>query len=213
MPNKDVDEDDLENSLLDATDRFERTLDTQIQLINDIDSKAEHVTRLIGVFIGALLSILAVAFRINNGEVTPLSTPIFVSFVLGIILLLLSMGGSIVTYLSSKFKIGLHYNPALLLSRSNYDTDLETHLRRTIGTYAYNLEKNESVIEVNSRRFRLSLVSLLCGVVFLSNSGILFIISAPRQMGWIALGVIFIASSITAWYILSGRYLTLDDQR
>jgi len=201
-----------ESSLQDAANRFERTLDYQIQIINDIDNKAEHVTRLIGLLIGALLSVLAVAVRINDGSVPVPSPPVYYSFMVGVVLLLLAMAFSIVTYLSSKFKIGLHYRPAQLLSQPDYHVDESTHIRRVIGTYGFNLERNKEVIEVNARRFRYSLVSLLDGVVFLSISGIIFISSVQPRTGWIWLVIVFLGVLVVSGYILAGKYLTVDDQ-
>lgn len=199
-------------SLRDAANRFERTLDYQIQLINDIDNKAEHVTRLIGVLIGALLSVLAVAIRINGGSVPPPRPPIYLSFMTGIGLLLAAMAFSIVTYLSSKFKIGLHYRPAQLLSQHQYHVDELTHIRRVVGTYGYNLEKNKAVIDVNARRFRYSLVTLLGGVVWLSMAGIMFVSAVDERSGWIFVAITAIGVLAVSWYILAGKYLTLDDQ-
>ncbi|MCF2165555.1 hypothetical protein KVP04_05565 [Halobacterium salinarum] len=201
-----------EESLEDAVDRFERTLNHQIQIINEIDKKAEHVTRLIGLLVGAILSVLAVAFRINNGQVSPPNLPIWVAFSAGVFLLISSMTFSIITYLSSRFKIGLHYQPAQLLNQSDYDVKKEKHIRRVIGTYGHNLKKNKRVIEVNSSRFRYSLVSLLDGITFMSLSGILFIGSVSTCWSWVALCVLALIAFFLSWYILTGNYLTLDDR-
>lgn len=123
---RDVDIGDLR----DAADRFERSIDHQIQTLNDIDNKAEHVTRLLGLLIGAILSVLAVAVRVNDGTISPPNTPLFVLFVAGLASLVLAMGLSIIAYLSSRFKIGLHYRPAYLLSQQAYSVGKATHYKR-----------------------------------------------------------------------------------
>lgn len=199
-------------SLVDTADRFERTIDHQIQLIDGIDNKAEHVTRLLGILIGAILSVLAVGVRINNGKIEPPNTPLFIMFVFGVLSLILAMAFSIITYLSSRFKIGLHYRPANLLSQGDYDVVDRKHYKRIIGTYGYALEKNKDVIEVNSKRFRRALVFLLIGVIFLSGSGISYISDlTAKAAGW-SLIVTSLLSLIIGGYIFSGRYLTLDDE-
>lgn len=200
------------DTLIDTANRFERSLDHQVQALNDIDNKAEHITRLLGILIGALLSVLAVAVRINNGRIHLPTLPLSIMFVCGLLLLILAMIFSIITYLSSRFKIGLHYRPARLLSQEDYDIEKETHYRRIIGTYGYNLERNKEVIQVNSRRFRRALVSLMGGVVFLSASGISFVVTEDEDVMWLILAVTVIFCAITIEYILAGRYLTLDDQ-
>lgn len=204
--------DDTVETLKDTADRFERTIDHQIQIINEIDSKAEHITRLLGVLIGAILSVVAVALRINEGELNPPNTPLLLHFIIGIALLLFSMLASIITYLSSRFKIGIHYRPANLLSQTDYEIDSETHYRRVIGTYGYNLEKNKKVIETNSARFRLSLVSIFAGVLFLSGAGLALISDVGKDIAWVMLLIECLILGIIGIYVLTGSYLTLEDQ-
>jgi len=199
-------------SLSDAVDRFERTLDKQIDIINEIDNKAEHITRLLGVFIGAIISTIAVGFRITDGDVTTITSYVFVPFVFGVVFLIAAMTMSTVTYLSSKFKIGLHYRPANLLSQKSYSVDKEKHLRRTIGTYGYNIKQNKQVIEVNSKRFRYALVFLLCGVIWLSTAGIIFISGVDPSIAWIVFSAVIFVTIPVSLYILTGSYLTLDQE-
>jgi len=208
------DEDDLDQieTLVDTADRLERSLDHQIETIDGIDNKAEHVTRLLGILIGAILSIVAVAIRVNDGAIDSPALPLFLLFVFGLVLLLVSMLFSIVTYLSSRFKIGLNYSAGKLLSQSEYDIDQEKHYRRVVGTYAYNLEQNKTVIETNSKRFRTSLLSLFIGILFLSFAGMSFVMSLDRGMMWLSLLLAIILSVGFSWYILTGEYLTLEDK-
>jgi hypothetical protein len=193
----------------DAVDRSERTLDQQIELINGIDNKAEHITRLIALVIGLVFSVLSLTLQ-NQGlqfEIPPV--PTLLAFGAGIALLLLSMGAAIITYLSSKFKIGLHPSVGRLLSNPDYQTDNREHLRRTLGTYAYNLEQNRKVIEANSYRFRWSLLFLLTGIFFLSIAGTLYLGNVGSEGGWAAIILTGLIPLAVAWYILTGRFLTL----
>lgn len=122
------------------------------------------------------------------------------------------MAAAIVTYLSSKFKIGLNSTAGHLLQNPDYDVEMEQHIRRVIGTYAYNIDRNREVIETNSKRFRCTLVLLLLGIAYLATSGVVFVGSVRDIVAWGILGFTTLASGILAWYILSGRYLTLEGE-
>lgn len=195
---------------VDAANRLERSLDRQIELIDGIDDKAEHVTRLVGLLIGAVFSLLSVAARALQIRLDIPNLPVQLSFFAGTAFLLVSMAGAIVTYLSSKPKIGLHHSAGALLNNPDYDADMDRHVRRVIGTYAYNLERNESVLETNAYRFRLTLMFLLLGVLYLAATGLLYLGGYGAGVSWASLVVLALGSVGIAWYILAGKYLTLE---
>lgn len=199
---------------VDTADRLERNLDVQSNTLNEIDKKAEHVTRLLGILIGLVLSVVSLGLQLGVGERGGLSSvalQTFLGFTAGITFLVSSMAAAIVTYLSSKFKIGLNSTAGHLLQNPDYETEMDQHIRRVIGTYAYNIDQNREVIEANSKRFRRTLVLLLLGVAYLATSGVLFVGFESGIAAWSVLGITTLASGILAWYILSGRYLTLED--
>lgn len=200
---------------VDTADRLERNLDVQSDTLNEIDRKAEHVTRLLGILIGLVLSVVSIGLQFGGGRnagFPAIALQTFLGFTVGVTFLVLSMAAAIVTYLSSKFKIGLSSTAGHLLQNPNYDTDMEQHIRRVIGTYAYNIDQNREVIEANSKRFRRTLVLLLLGVAYLAASGVLFIGFDNSPAAWGVLGVTTLASVALAWYILSGGYLTLEEE-
>lgn len=194
----------------DAADRLERTIDTQVEIINGIDNKAEHVTRLIGILIGLVFSVLSLVANFDSVTIGATTLPVELAFIFGILSLLISMAGAIITYLSSRFRIGLHYNVGYFLSNEDSEIDSETHIRRVLGAYGSMLEENKEVIEVNSKRFRRTLCFLLIGVLFLSTAGSLYIGQVTGLEGWIGFGIAVILATIAAWYIFTGRYLTLE---
>lgn len=200
------------NPYVDAADRLERSLDVQINQIADIDNKAEHVTRLVGVLIGAIFTLFSVASRIPAIELEPPSIPVGLAFTSGVILLLASMGAAIVTYLSSKYRIGLHEATGNLLSREDYETDFDEHVRRVLGTYAYNIRRNRKVIRTNAQRFRYTLLCLLLGIVYLAVAGTFYLAPFPSPVSWVAFGAVSAFASGTSYYVLTGRYLTLQDE-
>jgi hypothetical protein len=200
---------------VDTADRLERNLDVQSNTLNEIDKKAEHVTRLLGILIGLVLSVVSIGLKLGvgeNGDLPSVALQTFLGFTTGITFLVLSMAAAIVTYLSSKFKIGLNSTAGHLLQNPDYDIEMEQHVRRVIGTYAYNIDRNREVIEANSKRFRRTLVLLLLGVAYLAASGVLFVGFENEPAAWGVLVITTLASGILAWYILSGGYLTLEDE-
>lgn len=197
---------------LDAADRLERAIDTQIAIINGIDEKAEHITRLLGILIGLLFSILSLVIQIDSIGFGRVTLPVEIAFALGVFSLLLAMVAAIVTYLSSKFRIGLHQNVGYYLSQPNTETEYDEHIRRVLGSYGSILEQNKHVLETNSRRFRRTLVFLLLGVLFLSTAGTLHIGQISGLTGVVGLTGSGVFGGIAAWYILAGKYLTLETQ-
>lgn len=200
---------------IDAADRLERNLDVQSTTLNEIDKKAAHVTRLLGILIGLVLSVVSIGLKLGadgDGGLPSIALQTFLSFTFGVTFLVLSMAAAIVTYLSSKFKIGLNSTAGHLLQNPDYNTNTEQHIRRVIGTYAYNIDRNREVIETNSKRFRRTLVLLLLGVAYLATAGILFVGLRDGLLAWGVFGVTTLASAVLAWYILSGRYLTLENE-
>lgn len=194
---------------LDTVDRLERAVDHQISIINGIDDKAEHVTRLLGILIGLIFSVLSLVVKWEvNGLQSP-SKPVEVLFTMGVFSLLFAMAAAIVTYLSSKFRIGLHYNVGYYLSEPDVDVDTRKHTRRILGAYGSMIEQNKRVIETNSHRFRWTLYLLLVGVLFLSTAGILYLGRISTPDAWIGFGASVIIALVAGWYILTGRYLTL----
>lgn len=195
---------------LDAADRLEGQIETQVSIINSIDDKSEHVTRLIGILIGLVFSVLSLVVNYKPAQFGEATLPIELAFIFGIASLLLAMGAAIVTYLSSRFRIGLHYTVGYYLSDPDDDVDFDVHIRRVCGSYGQVIEENKQVIETNSKRFRRALSFLLIGVLFLSAAGSLYLGGFSKQRAWYGFGVSILITVVTGWYILTGKYLTLE---
>lgn len=196
---------------LDTADRLERSIDTQVATIDGIDNKAEHVTRLVGIVISLVFSVIALVPNVDAISLQSTSLPVEVAFLLGILFLLTAMAGAIITYLSSKFRVGLHYNVGYYLSETEEPVDRHKHLRRVLGSYGRVLEENKKVIEINSKRFRRTLTALLLGVLFLATTGLLYLGQVDETQSWVGLGIALAIGAVAVWYILTGRYLTLED--
>lgn len=81
----------MNESLLDTVDRLERVIDIQIDTLDGIDNKAEHITRLIATFIGVIIAALSIGVEFEAVDFSGASTPVKAGFLLGMIALLLSM--------------------------------------------------------------------------------------------------------------------------
>ncbi|MFA9518395.1 hypothetical protein ACERIT_14475 [Halopenitus sp. H-Gu1] len=203
------------DQFLDTADRLERSIERQISIINGIDDKSEHVTRLIGILIGLLFSVLSLIANLDSITFEDATISIKIGFILGLGSLLLAMASAIVTYLSSRFRIGLNYNVGHYMSNidnRNTKKDFNKHIQRVCGSYGDIIEENKEVIETNSHRFRLTLYFLLIGVLFLATSGSLYVSSISNNGMWVGLVTSLALAAISGWYILTGRYLTLEQK-
>lgn len=197
-------------ALEDSANRLERSLDIQDQIISDIDQKAQSTIRIVGVILGLIftgLSILSDSDLVSNSN-SNIATK--TGFLVGIALLVAAMAFAIITYLSSKYKIGLDPIVGDLFSRSDFTTNRAEHLRRVNGSYGFNTRVNRRVIEVNSQRFRRTLFCMLSGVLFLSVTGILFVENAGKWVSLVALLATGGIGGLLGWYILGGKYLTVQ---
>lgn len=195
---------------IDAANRLETSMDRQLSIINGIDDKAEHVTRLVAILLGLIFTIVSLAFRTGQITATTYSTPLTLSFMLGIFFLLLTMAFAIITYLSSTYRIGLHPNVGTYLSNSTITISYSQHIQRVLGSYGTMIQQNRAVIETNSNRFRLTLTFLLTGTIYLSTTGTIYV--GSFGFGWqlmsLLIGTLF--AMVAGWYILTGQYLILE---
>lgn len=200
------------DALKDSANRLERSLDIQDQIISDIDQKAQSTIRIIGVILGLIFTGLSILSDSDFLSGADSNLALDIGFLVGIASLIAAMAFATITYLSSKYKIGLNPDVGDLFSRSDFTTTPTEHLRRVNGSYGFNIRVNRRVIEVNSHRFRRSLFCLLSGVLFLSITGVLFIAGVSEKT---ASALLLLAAGIVgilAWYILKGKYLTVQTE-
>jgi hypothetical protein len=199
-----------ENPYVDTANRLERQIETQIDTIEGIDNKAEHVTRLVGILIGLVFSVLSLAVNYDGVELARPTPGAEIAFLLGIIALLTAMGAAMVTYLTSRYRAGLHYNVGYYVSNKDESVDFDVHIKRVCGSYGHVIEQNKNVIEANSKRFRRALYLLLVGVLFLATTGLIHLGEFTVQESWYGLLIGVFLTIATGWYLFTGRYLTLD---
>jgi uncharacterized membrane protein YhfC len=208
---RDEDESDFETDLnpwVDSLDRFERELDIQIDTLDSIDDKAQQTARIIAVLLGLVLTAIPLTIRfIGPRFAGSLSNTL--SFGLGIAGLIAALIGAIITYLSSRFDAGL--DPAVADGLATYDVSPEQYRVLVLGAFASALEKNREVIRANAFRFRLALTALIVGIVYLAGAAFSLGIEATNIGGWAVFVVATTIAAGTVIYIVSGRYLTIQD--
>lgn len=199
---------DERDILEDTATRLERNIDQQINSLNDIDDKAQYTARLVTWLTGIILTLLSIGVKSDSIQMASISLPAKTSFILGILSFLLSLVFAIITYLVSKFRTGIHQEIGQELKES--DTILpraSDHLRVVLDAYSYCIEVNREVLDKNSQRFRVSLVSLIGGISFTSTSVILTLLFQEKCYQWIVLGISAVLFATVTCYILTGSYL------
>jgi len=191
----------------DSLDRFERVLDQQLAAIDDIDQKAEHVTKFVTLVLGVVLSVASLLSRIEPTAFNPRWTTIF-AFAASILGLVGAVAGAMLTYQSSRIRIGLHHDAArtvanVSLQRRQYD-------EMVLRAYADAIEQNRAVLDTNATRFRYTLATLFFGVSYLSSTPLLYALpltSIGKQIVLLLASVTIVAST---YAILTGMLLTLE---
>lgn len=198
---------ELTETRFDLVDRFERNVDLQASLLGEIDEKAGYVARLVALVLGVVVSALSIGVRLGTGP--PEATiPTLVAFGLGIAGLVVSMSGALVTYLSSKIKLGVH--PASAIALEEPSIDRTTYSRLVMNSYANTLEKNRRVLDVNARRLQFTLASLVVGTSYMALTALLYVAIETERVQWITTAVGSLVIFGIAGFVLSGKYLVLE---
>lgn len=195
---------------VDAADRLERTLDAQRRTIRDIDSQAGFMIRVVAILLAVVALaalILATVSMTDDGGGVVFSRVAIVAAVVATVGLVEAMVAAIVTDLSSTPATELKYQTTNLLRYSESETDLETHLRRTLGVYADDMRANATIIQANAAQFRLALVLLLVGLTYQMLAATLVI--AQIESFAVEIGLFSVVSIIVGslvYYVLTERH-------
>lgn len=192
----------------DLIDRFERVIDMQAALLGDVDEKAGHVARLVALVLGVVVSALSIGVQLGgppNAEF-----PTLIAFGLGTAGLIVSMSGAIITYLSSKIKLGVHPDSAKILQKPSIGRS--AYSRLVANSYAGTLEENRRVINANAKRLRYTLASLVAGISYLTLAVIQYVAIGTGRGKWATIGIGSLAVFGVCWFVVSGRYLVLEER-
>jgi uncharacterized membrane protein YoaK (UPF0700 family) len=190
----------------DAIDRFESVIERQINLLNDIDNKAQNLIQYTSVFLGLVFT--AVSFVVR-AEVFREAPPLVeLLFLFGIASLLIAVGFAVYTYLSSVTIYGLARSYGERVADG--DVTPEEYRTEVLNAYSYAVGENKEVIDANARRFRYSSAFLLIGLLNLSASGFLLLIPLPQIVRFLCVAFVVSTSIAVFYYIYDERYLVLE---
>lgn len=194
----------------DAIDRFERMVDVQVQTLNDIDTKAAELMRLLAVLLGVVLTGVSLIPEFKALTLTVDSAPLVVSAVVGVGGLLLSLGFAIITYLSSRFDYGV--SPGVAEYVANNEVTGEEYAGIMLRGYADIIPDNRDVVRANSRRFRNALTALLVALASLALAVLYIVGEFTLATELVVLVSVYGAVAVVTGYILSGGYLVRNPQ-
>lgn len=194
----------------DAIDRFERMVETQIATLERIDDKAAHVTRFVTLLHGVAFTGLSLALRFGVTAIEIDSAVTVVTFAIGVVGLLGSLGFAVVALLSSAFE----YGPNELIGdhMAEYDVPESTYRTILLRSYSAAIRRNRLVVRTNARRFRNALASLIVGVVAFALGGTFVVADVGPVMETAALLVTALATGRLFAFVVAEEYLTLDYQ-
>ena len=202
---------DSENAIderIDALDRFERTINAQLDLLSRIDDKAANVVRYTPLLIGVLFTGLTLATRSDSlslYDVAPLPSALFF---IGTTSLLVAICVATITYLSSVREYGPDASYGYNVADGDVRTpDYETHL--LVG-YADAVEDNMEATNANALRFRRALASLLVGVVYTSIAGGIAVQDLPAFAEWGVCAVVTAAVGFVVYKTYAEDFLILE---
>jgi hypothetical protein len=191
----------------DALDRFERVLDQQLTAVNDIDQKTEHITRFVTLVLGIVISAASIVTQVDSVSFEA-DTATIVAFGVATGGFVIAVAGAIVTYQSSRIKVGLHHDSARAVA--NHAPAKPKYNELVLRAYADAIEKNRAVLDKNATRLRYTLGMLFISVGYLSLTGILYIISVSSVAKWLTFSASTVGIGAVGVAILRGSLLTLD---
>ncbi|WP_336134200.1 hypothetical protein [Natronomonas amylolytica] len=194
----------------DLADRYQAMLDSQLSAIENFDTKAWRVARLVGVLIGVLFTGVSVFSAEVSVELTVEYLPVIVAVGVGISALVVSLIFSALCILSTVAGFGLKVELADALNEG--DVDEEDYPGLVMKSYSKNIENNIKVMQAKGRRLRYALAALVAGVLSLSTAGFLLFTTPIYRIQLGVLGIIGMLTAGIVYYILTMRYSVLENE-
>jgi hypothetical protein len=173
-----------------AREEAHRTIENQIQTLDDIDSKAARILRINLVLLGILLTGLSIATPSQGSAPFSYDDLANVYNYAGIVFLLLSTGVAAITYTASSLQAGIGPNDLREILDNDF-TDRQ-NLAGLVDSYADWIEYN---YQINSKNAPLGTLTLLL-LIF--------------AMASVTLGVKQAITGAVEWWVLVGVILLLS---
>lgn len=194
----------------DLADRYQEMLDSQLSAIENFDTKAWRVARLVGILLGVLFTGISVFSSEVSAELTVEYLPVIVAVGTGISALIISLIFAALCILSTTAGFGLRVELADALNEG--EVDEEDYPGFVTKSYSKNIENNIKVMRAKGRRLRYALSALVAGVLMLSAGGVLLFVTLGY---WIQIGLLVVVAAlivVVLYYILTMQYSVLENE-
>ncbi|MFC4437455.1 MULTISPECIES: hypothetical protein [Natrialbaceae] len=193
----------------DLADRYQDMLDSQLSAIENFDTKAWRVARLVGILLGVLFTGISVFSADVTVQLTVEHLPVIVAVSVGISALVVSLIFAALCILSTTAGFGLRVELADALNEGNIDD--EDYPGLVTKSYSKNIKNNIKVMRAKGRRLRYALSALVVGVLTLSIGGILLFVTLAY---WVQVALLVVVGVLIIGglhYILTMQYSVLKD--
>lgn len=194
----------------DLANRYQKMLDSQLSAIENFDTKAWRVARLVGILLGVLFTGVSVFSSEVSVELTVEYLPVIVAVGSGVSALIISLIFAALCILSTTAGFGLRVELADALNEG--EVDEEDYPGLVTKSYSKNIENNIKVMRAKGRRLRYALSALVTGVLTLSTGGVLLFVNLGY---WIQVGFLVLVAGLIVgvlYYILTMEYSVLENE-
>jgi hypothetical protein len=194
----------------DLANRYQNMLDSQLSAIENFDTKAWRVARLVGILLGVFftgMSVFSTEVAVQlNVEYIPVIVPIGV----GVSGLVISLIFAALCILSTRAGFGLRVELADALNEG--DVDDADYPGLVTKSYSKNIKNNIKVMRAKGRRLRYALSALVVGILSLSTGGFLLFVTPEYWIQLCLLVVVGVLILGVLYYILTMQYSVLENE-
>lgn len=194
----------------DLADRYQDMLDSQLSAIENFDTKAWRVARLVGILLGVLFTGFSVFSSQVSVDLTVEYLPVIIAVGTGVTALIASLIFAALCILSTTAGFGLKVELADALNEG--EVDEKDYPGLVTKSYSKNIENNIKVMRAKGRRIRYALSALVAGILMLLAGGILLFVTLEY---WIQVGFLFLIMALIVWilyYVLTMQYSVLENE-
>lgn len=192
----------------DAIRRYWQVICTQVSFSERTDTKAQHLVRQAALIVGIVLTGVSIFVRSQSVDIGEISTMAKLSFTLGIVALLSTIGFAAYTSLNSNVQYGFGRKVGHRVADGYLNTPEYEQL--VLNAYVRAVCLNRRIVNVNAERYRVSLLSFLLGIYYITLSGLLSLLSIDS---WMSVGAFCVATIPATWltrHVYTGKYLVLE---
>jgi fatty acid desaturase len=193
----------------DLADRYQEMLDSQLSAIENFDTKAWRVARLVGILLGVLFTGVSVFSSQVSVDLTVEYLPVIIAVGTGVSALIISLIFAALCILSTTAGFGLRVELADALNEGGVDE--EDYPGLVTKSYSKNIENNIKVMRAKGRRLRYALSALVAGILTLLAGGVLLFVTLGYRIQIGLLLVVMVLIVGVLYYVLTMQYSVLEN--